>query len=355
MTAEVAVAVVVAVGVVFYLIVPGLGAFSARSRWRRFRAAVIEALAAPALTDMPGAPVPARLVGTLEATEGDDTLWIRSGSIAAAVPAGAVPIHLVPSGLKVGMAPHLGRPESVYWAELSAMAEGTPFMVYGQFVPEAAGLRLSATAVSPLILAFDDRTEEIGLRCIWAGRQGNEFWNHFTTPSLVVGFLALLLLALRVLTLSRGLALLAITAAMVPVLPLFPPGVAGLYLFRQFWGRGRRYRAIRDVLNAPDAVNAVCNRQAWPPAFIAADDAQDNPVAIDLRGLAEAYRDPGRLWFSARPHLAALRTPSDAEAIAARYGLRAALLEISGSLILLLSLLLNCVLVLAALNAITGP
>lgn len=343
------------IAVVFYLVVPSLGAFVSRSRWRRFRAAVIEALAAPVATEMPRAPVLARLVGTLEATEGDDTFWIRSGSIAAAVTADVVPIHLVPSGLEVGTPPRSGRPEAVYWAELAAMTEGTPFMVYGRFVPEAAGLRLDPTATVPLLLAFEDRAREIGVRCVWAGRQANEFWNDLTPSSLVVGFLALVLLALRVSALSRGVALLAITTALVPILPLFPPGVIGLYVFRRLWARGRRYRAIRDVLNVPAATNAACVRRGWDRAFVPTAD-RDDPTAVDLRGLAAADRDsdPAHLWESRRPHMAALRAPCDATRRASRYGSRAVLCEIAGALTLLAALLCNYLLVSAALNALTA-
>ena len=339
-------------GVLFYLVIPSLGAFASRSRWRRFRAAVIEALAAPTATEIPRAPVLARLVGTLEATEGDDTFWIRSGSIAAAVTADVVPIHLVPSGIAVGTPPRLGRPEAVYWAELAAMTEGTPFMVYGRFVPEAAGLRLDPAATVPLMLAFEERVEEIGVRCVWAGRQANEFWNGLTPSSFVVGFLALLLLALRAPALSRGAALLAITTALVPILPLFPPGVIGLYVFRRLWARGRRCRAIRDVLNVPAATNAVCVRRGWDQAFVPTVD-RDDATAVDLRGLAEADRDPAQLWESRRPHMAALRAPRDAGRRASRYGSRAVLFEIAGAVTLLAALLCNYLLVSAVLNAIT--
>ena len=53
----------------------------------------------------------------------------------------------------------------------------------------------------------------------------------------------------------------ALTIAFAPALPLAPPGVAALMLYRRLWDAGRVLRARRDVLRLRDRLDEAAARE----------------------------------------------------------------------------------------------
>jgi len=121
------------------------------------------------------------------------------------------------------------------------------------FLEEGRGVFRSSPGAPLLVVFYDGERESILKRAIWGGRKRNEYWNPFTLPSLLAGFLCLALLAYLSLRSSQaglpGLAVLSLAAA--PVAPFLPPGVALYYLYRYLWKLARRLRAERDLLRLP--------------------------------------------------------------------------------------------------------
>ena len=253
---------VIVVGVFFYVVLPFLGAVLVRRRWRNFRARLERASLFPQLSYAraqhpdEGGAAHYRLLGRLEAVRGDSVVYVAKNQWSVAVDLADVPIFILPPrpvGAGDQSDPMPDQTPRVYrWGELSALPEGTTLLVAGAVQQRRGEPTFVSTPAFPLlVIVYDCADEQLLARAIWSGRQRNEYWNQLTPPSLAVGFLAELLIACVVAARFRVGALVALGAALVPFLPLLPPGLAAFYLYRRLWQRGRRLRALRDVLRMP--------------------------------------------------------------------------------------------------------
>jgi hypothetical protein len=248
--------------VLFFALVPGAGAFAVRWQWRLFRRRMREASQAPFLrySDLTGAAGPRgdfRAFGELEAIQGRDRVWINTGEFTVEADLGGVRLYLLPSlsgsaGLQEPLPDE--EPAVAPWNRLYSLPSGLRLFVGGSlFLEEGRGVFRSGPRSPLLVVFYDGERESILKRAIWGGRKRNEYWNPFTLPSLLAGFLCLALLAYLSLRSSQaglpGLAVLSLAAA--PVAPFLPPGVALYYLYRYFWKLARRLRAERDLLRLP--------------------------------------------------------------------------------------------------------
>lgn len=244
--------VTVGLAATFYVIIPGAGAFLVRRRWRRFREALLSSQAAPALhygvSPAKGQSSRYRFFGKLEAIQADHTIWIGDRTLSVMVNLEGVPVFVMPRTHLEDGAPSDETPRVFYWKELSALAEGTKVFVGGSLVDDRGTLRFERGPVGvPLVLIFDGPPEALFSRAMWAGRQRNEYWNHLTPISLIAGFVAELLWAVTLSGQSRLQTVVALVMALIPLLPLFPPGVLGFYWYRRLWRRARKIRAHRDL------------------------------------------------------------------------------------------------------------
>ncbi len=246
----------------FFALIPGAGAFTVRWQWRLFRRRMQEASLAPFLrySDLSGADGPRgdfRVFGELEAIQGGDRIWINTGEFTVEAVLSGVRLYLLPSlSAGVGQSEPLPdeEPAVAPWNRVFSLPSGLSLFVGGSlFLEEGRGVFRSSPRVPLLVVFYDGERESILKRAIWGGRKRNEYWNPFTLPSLLSGFLCLALLAYLSLRSSQaglpGLAVLSLAAA--PVAPFLPPGVALYYLYRYFWKLARRLRAERDLLRLP--------------------------------------------------------------------------------------------------------
>jgi len=247
----------------FYLLIPGIGAFGVRHRWRRFRRRVIAASLLPPVTyasvrlstEERRTEVPdranARFLGTLESIQGEDTAWIRNSEITVAVDMSHSDIYMVSqSDTDQRETP----PTRTSWSRIGSLPEGVKVFASGRLDTSGPHPTIRPTAGEPVLVVFYDGAESTLVRhCIWSGRQLNEYWNSVTPGALAGGVFALTVLTYFLLRqpLSVGYARLAIVLAAGPVLPLLPPGIVLFYLYRRVWRRGRILRAHRDVLLVP--------------------------------------------------------------------------------------------------------
>jgi hypothetical protein len=262
---------ILAVAMAFYLVIPGIGALGVRQRWRRFRRRVVAASLLPLVSyvsvrnrrDELPAVREARVLGTLESIQGEHTAWIRGADITIAVDMSASEIYLVAhtneayGGTRPDSPPSSPPdtpPARTTWSRLGSLPEGIKVLVSGRLDTSGAYPTIRSADDVPVLAVFYDGPEpSLVRRCIWSGRQLNEYWNSVTPGALSSGAFALVLIAY--LLLRQPLAIeysrLAIALAAVPVLPLLPPGILFFYLYRRFWRRGRSLRAHRDVLRLP--------------------------------------------------------------------------------------------------------
>jgi hypothetical protein len=250
------------VALVFFALIPGAGAFGVRQQWRVFRRRMREASLAPFLhySDLSGAEGPRgdfRVFGELEAIQGRDRIWINTGKFTVEADLAGVRLYLLPSlsGSGGGMeALPDEEPAVAPWSRVSSLPSGLRLFVGGRlFLEEGRGVFRSGPRAPLLVVCYDGERESILKRAIWGGRKKNEYWNPFTMPSLLTGFLCLALLAYLSLRSSPaglpGRVVLSLAAA--PAAPFLPPGVALHYLYRYLWKMARRLRAERDLLRLP--------------------------------------------------------------------------------------------------------
>jgi hypothetical protein len=248
---------------VFYGLIPGLGAIHVRNQWRRFRETVRGSVSLPPLRyrDVHGATEGAagrfRFLGYLEALQ-EDTVWIRSSELSVSAHLKEGDIYLLPE-IQGG-----GRPEEemlsqeppkrIPWKGISTLPEGTKVLVFGR-LERSGGLPVfTGTREDPVTMIIYEGEERSILKgSIWTGRHKNELLNQFTFPSVAAGSFALFFLAYILFRnpLSRFSVLLAGTVSLFPVVLFLPPGVAFLFLYRYFWKRGRILRAERDLFQLP--------------------------------------------------------------------------------------------------------
>jgi hypothetical protein len=259
---------VFALAFLFFGLIPGVGAFFVRSRWRLFRRRIAESSLYPFLDysdlsrrgDFLGRY---RLFGHLEAIQGENSIWINNGSFTVEADLTQAKLYFLPSfsaGTRTLPVERLQeevpdeQPALVSWNQIFSLPAGTQMFIAGQlYSEEGRGVFRSGGKDPLLVVLYDGERNTIVQRAVWGGRQRNEYWNQFTLASLLTGAFCMVLLAyifLRSMPSSLP-ALFGLTLAFFPISGLLPPGFILYYLYRFFWKRARMLRAERDLLRLP--------------------------------------------------------------------------------------------------------
>lgn len=287
--------------VVFYVAIPGIGAFVVRARWRRFRAGMIRSARWPQIhyglihgadsnthQERDVALGLFRMVGKLEATEGDELIWISTRGTSIAADLSGVSIYVLPPGGLISHTLPDQTPRVFSWPELAALPEGTKVYVAGALFLDRRRPVLRNTADIPLlVVVYDSDEDELLPRAIWTGRQRNEYWNDLTPIALTAGFLAELILSILFADVSPMASMVAMIMAVSPILPIFPPGVVAYYGYRRLWKHARKLRAYRDMAQLPLRYAATAGRRVQAERMSLPDGgyyvAQDVPAGISYR------------------------------------------------------------------------
>jgi len=257
-----------AFGLLFYILIPGGGAFRVRNRWRRFRKRVLDATAMPELsysllrTSREGHLGDFRILGSLQAIQGGETIWVAGNGLSVTVNLSNVTVYTLPhTSPAEGEAPSPDSeegmseevPAQMSWNRIFSLPEGTRLFIAGSLYREGGQTVFLNRRERPLlVLLYDGEEETILPRTVRAGRQRNEYLNELTPGSLITGCLVLLLLtylAFRGGMEAQGRLILLM--AMGPLLVYLPPGLLFYELYRIFWRRARSCRAERDLLSLP--------------------------------------------------------------------------------------------------------
>ncbi len=260
---------VLALAVVFYGLIPGFGAFYVRRRWREFRRRIISASLYPLAEYRSlrrtehGFVGNLRFFGGLEATQGDDVVWLRSGSLSVAAELKKVAVYWLPSFAFVEAEGPVEineeslpdeTPTRVRWERIFSLPEGTQVFVSGPlYIDRGRPVFRSDRQRSLTVVIYDGQQNTILRRSIWGGRHRNEYVNPFTPGSITAGSFSLLILAYILLRSPqlRLPAIIALTASLFPLLVLLPPGLLFFFLYRNWWKEARFLRAERDMLLLP--------------------------------------------------------------------------------------------------------
>ncbi|MFP4363104.1 MAG: hypothetical protein ACLFR1_04480 [Spirochaetia bacterium] len=254
--------ILIAVAVLFYVIIPGLGAIQVRRQWRNFRYTLVESSLFPLLDLAPHSKNPGdkiRFFGYLEAIEEDSIIWVRKDKNAIAVDMSSASIYFLPSGDLLEDQEVLENnkeniidemPVRIEWRRISSLPEGSKIYVSGTVFVENGRELLKPAEDTPLLVIFYDAAEESFFRrSIWGGRQKNEYWNYLTPVSLVAGFFSLLILSSIFVQnpLARQLFIVSLVFCILPLLTVLPPGGMFYLVYRRLWKEGRLFRAERDL------------------------------------------------------------------------------------------------------------
>ncbi len=276
------------VAFIFFGLIPGLGAFSVRAKWRLFRSRMLEASTLPFLDysdlekDKEGRSF--RLFGNLQAIQDQSKIWVRAGNFSIAADLAGVPVYILPSEMQNEFLPD-EQPQSVPWIQISSLPAGVQMFLAGALAIEDGQAVFRSRPNNPLLAVIYDGSQESLLnRAIWCGRQKNEYWNQFTLISLITGSVALLFLAYLLFgnPQMRLAGLVSLTLSSAPLSVLLPPGAVFLFLYRSFWKKARILRAERDLHRLPLRYFKNGSRES---AFL--PDGQDYRM---VRGSAEQVR-----------------------------------------------------------------
>lgn len=257
------------ISIIFYIVIPGIGAFLVRSRWRNFRKRILSDSLLPMVRyeQLYKKPVGFigyyRFLGNLEAIQGNDTIWIRNGNISLSAELEKVYVYLLPSMSSAEIESAVERneealpdemPSRVSWSKILSLPESTRIFLSGPLYSERGQGVFRSNSRHPLtVVIYDGDQETILRRSIWGGRQRNEYWNQVTPASLIAGSASLLILSYNLLRTAamRLSALTALSLSLTPFIPFLPPGILLYFFYRYLWRKGRFNRAERDLIRLP--------------------------------------------------------------------------------------------------------
>lgn len=247
-----------AAAIVFYLLLPVTGAFRLRGQWHRFRDRLVQLAAAPPLrySDIAAARKegsalagPFRLLGTIEAMEGSDAVWVRGDSVSALVDLSRSPLYVAAPGTA-----EAGSISRLRWGSISSLVEGTKVFVGGVISMQGSRPTFVEAPDQALVAVCHDEEEgKLLARLVAGGRAPNEYWNYITVTSIALGVAVIsgILLSSGNLLPFQSLRALVFLAGAAPILPFAPPGLALFFAYRKFWRLGISARASRDLLRMP--------------------------------------------------------------------------------------------------------
>ncbi len=255
--------IIILITLLFYGLVPLIGAFSVRNRWRRFRTQLMEAALRPSLTyravygsESSGVY---RIFGSLQAVQDVNVLWLADGDVSVSIDLDGVPVYILPSVpkgesiIKTSMYPDES-PKRTYWNRIFSLPEMTSIFISGELVHKDGLSRFRNTKDIPLlVIVYDCDDSDFYSHAILSGRQRNEYWNALTPGSLTIGSFSLFIYFYLLIQMPymQFIAVTALTFSLVPVMPFLPPGLVFYYIYRHFWKNARILRAERDLLRLP--------------------------------------------------------------------------------------------------------
>jgi len=261
--------------VVWYGLVPLVGAMVKRHKWHIFRKRFDELRLSPILDyrqySREGKDDTFRFVGGFESVTDGQTLWIRNEGLTVPVSLQNAEIYLLPmqkgEGISEAFDPGEETPERIRWERVSALTEGARVFAGGLLVSQNGRRSFVSAKKNPLmVIFFDGPDQSLTTRAIRACRYRGEYWNTVTPYSLVVGALCQILMAVMFLSRPafRLTVIVSIIALFIPLYPMIPPGLLFTVMYRRLAWRSRILRAYRDIVRLPlRYLSPQMNRKLW--------------------------------------------------------------------------------------------
>lgn len=263
--------IILLLALIFYVIIPGSGAFLVRKQWFEFRKKLTEASNSSTINfhslrtgKESGYRGLFRFMGKLEAIQGNHEIWLRNGNFTLSVDLENVKLYLIPAFSWSGEENSIYEknretimdevPRVLKWDRFFSLSQQTEMMIYGHlFIEQGKVVFKNCEKGDVFCLIYDGSEESLLRRSVWAGRHRNEFWNIFTPVSLIAGSFSIFFFIYYFFSVPgmETLSRLALSFSLIPFMPLFPPWVILFFLYRSFWKKGRFFRAERDLIKLP--------------------------------------------------------------------------------------------------------
>jgi len=369
---------------VWYGIVPIAGAFYSRYKQGQFRRRFVDLGLAPLLDyrqyrqlentasgELQGGVF--RFTGGIESITDGRTLWVKGEDLTIPVSLEKTNCFLLPK--------HEGEelpeaPEKIRWNRVSTLTEGVKVFIGGLIKMQNNRLNFISTKENPLIVIFYNCPEaELTSQIIRAARSRNEYWNAVTPASLFIG--AMLLVTIAASLLNRPAFRLNLISALVavftPVLPAIPPGFLFTVLYRSIAWSVKKYRANWELARLP--MRYLQPGQEWaylstgeiygfrklkslPPAaaegeipFLIPGVNEEKTQEWYFFGVLESIENENMPARSKDPFVSFGLLPANFVLPARRYAaVKANVLEILASLILLFGITVNVIFILFVLS-----
>lgn len=251
-----------AVALVFYLLLPVVGAYITRAQWRRFRETLLRLARSPLLRLGSWSTAGSsraleglhRFHGEIEALEGEDRIWVRGRDLTAVVDLGSSWLHILADGGEG--APFEGRytlVERVPWSRVRVFPESARVFIGGALsIEEGIPVFREAPGRPLIVVSYEGKDSDLFARLIAGGRVANEYWNPLSRASigLGVGILGIFFAFAGRHWLPTVL-FLSVLLGLAPVLCLLPPGLPFFFLYRRLWRRSLDARVLRDLCRLP--------------------------------------------------------------------------------------------------------
>lgn len=249
-----AVIILIFIPLIFYLLIPALGAFHVRSIWRKFREKMINSSFYPicGYDDIIASKREGyyRFFGEIEAVQSEGFLWVRNDNLTISVKMENCHIYMIPTEKKK----NTQMPIKLSWNRVFSIAEGSAIYICGDVKVIEGRSVYSGSRKDPLIvIIYDGESETLLERSVSCGRQNNEYWSFLTPWSIAVGgIISLILLDMMIkASVSSTVLLLGVIVAALPIIPFIPPGCLLFYLYSCLWKKGRLCRSDRDLIRLP--------------------------------------------------------------------------------------------------------
>jgi len=255
--------VAIAVAILFYLILPCAGALARKLVWSRFRARLGELSVAPVLGygDIAEArarggeePIgPFQFRGSMDALEGEDGLWLRSGDTTVVVDFRDTSFHALAQDdpdLPIDSLRRAGGVERLSWRKVRSFSSGTKVLVAGMLRMRGGQAVFVSEDGAPLIVvSYDGAEDNLVSRIVAAARGRNDLWNGYTFASCAAGvtILGLLLAMSQSMSFLPSVLFVAGLVALAPLVPFLPPGMLFVFLGNAVWRRRIGIMMKRDL------------------------------------------------------------------------------------------------------------
>lgn len=226
----------------FFILLPGIGAVSLRRRWTKFRKTLFSYSREPMLEyyNLESAKKFC-FKGELESFRDDNVVWLRGETLSVCIDLDKQYIYSLTKNSE-----SLKRNR---WSNISSLVEGTMFYVFGTLIYDRGVPYLVGNNSEDLIVVICDDDKNIYEDLLRKARDKNEIWNSFSPYLYITGVFLLIILSYISYTSysNKTWSFYLLVAAGTPFYFIIPPGLIFYLQYRKMWDKALRFLILKDL------------------------------------------------------------------------------------------------------------